>query len=259
MKMKNVSEHPKDAGVTIVTGGGSGIGAAIVCGLLSRGRPVLVVDQSIPSAGLDIPSASAPVFSIEEDVADPDAAKKVVAEALRVAGRIEGLVNNAGIINQDVPSLDLPIDNWQRVLDVNLRGTFAMSQAVGNAMMSAGGGSIVNMASTAGLGGFVRRSAYGPSKAAIINLTSALAVEWGPLGIRVNAVAPGYVRTSGLDAAISARYLDEASLVHRTPLGRLGREDDVFQAVEFLLSPQSSFITGTTLAVDGGWSAQLNA
>ena len=165
------------------------------------------------------------------------------------------LVNNAGI-SSIAPAENLPADEWRHVLDVNLTGPFLLCREVGRSMLERGGGSIVNVASIAGLHGVAERAAYNASKHGLIGLTRTLAAEWGARGVRVNAVCPSWVKTD-MDAADQAagRYSDE-DIVARVPMGRFAEPEDIAQAIAFLADPaRSGFVNGHTLTVDGGWTA----
>ncbi|GAA5181414.1 3-oxoacyl-[acyl-carrier-protein] reductase [Rugosimonospora acidiphila] len=168
-------------------------------------------------------------------------------------GRIDVVVNNAGIASIG-PAEDMAVEAWRRVLDVNLTGPFLISQAFGRTMLAQRSGSIVNVASVAGLRGVADRSAYNASKHGLIGLTRTLAAEWGGRGVRVNAVCPGWVKTPMDDANQGeGAYVDEDITSH-VPLGRFASPDDIAQAVLFLADPaRSGFINGTALSVDGGW------
>jgi NAD(P)-dependent dehydrogenase (short-subunit alcohol dehydrogenase family) len=194
------------------------------------------------------------VLGLCADVSVTDDAERVVEHTLRAFGRIDVLVNNGGIGNVR-PSELVSADDWRRVLDVNLTGVFQMSQLAGRAMLRAGSGAIVNVGSLTTFLGFPHRAAYGASKAAVAELTRTLASEWGPRGIRVNCVVPGFIATQPVQRLVAAGTLDEASLRARTPLRRLGQPEDLVEPVLFLASDAARFITGVALPVDGGWLA----
>jgi NAD(P)-dependent dehydrogenase (short-subunit alcohol dehydrogenase family) len=235
----------------VVTGGASGIGLATVRALAEAGASVTVFDRTDPPAG------SGAAEAVRLDVAQPDA----VAEAFRAAaartGRLDILVNSAGMAIRE-PALDLPLENWEKVVAVNMTGTFLCAREAARAMMAAGrGGAIVNVASIMGLsgGGLYPNISYQTTKGAVVNMTRALAVEWAPSGIRVNAVAPTFVRTPFI-----APLLEKPELVARiedmTPLRRLAEPEDVAAAILYLASPAAAMVTGHTLPVDGGFLAQ---
>ena len=167
--------------------------------------------------------------------------------------RVDVLVNNAGV-NVPKDALDVTERDWDAVLDVNLKGLFFMSQAVGKRMKEMGGGKIVNMASQNGVVGYYKRAAYCSSKAGVVNLTRVLALEWAQYNINVNAVGPTFVLTPLTQSTFDDPVM-RADLLERIPLGRVGQPEDVVGAVVFLASPAASLITGHTLLVDGGWTA----
>jgi NAD(P)-dependent dehydrogenase (short-subunit alcohol dehydrogenase family) len=225
----------------LVTGGASGIGAAVVELLGELGARVVIADLR--------------AAELTGDVAAPADAQRLVDEAVARLGRLDVLVNCAGISDTLTPTIEQTFENWQRVMDVDLTGTYLMCKAAGAHMIGRGGGAIVNIASICGLGGFPRRNAYGAAKAGVVMLTRNLACEWGQTGVRVNCVAPGYVRTPMVGALLDANKIDAARIHGRTPMSRMGTPREIAQAVAYLASDWSSFVTGATLPVDGGWSA----
>jgi NAD(P)-dependent dehydrogenase (short-subunit alcohol dehydrogenase family) len=229
----------------LVTGGGSGIGAAVLEVLKGLGATVCSAD--IKGGDGDL--------ALSGDVASATDVSRMVAAALERMGSIDVLVNCAGIADTYTPTLEQKPETWQRIIDVNLTGTYLMCQAVGAHMVGRRRGAIINIASIVGLGGFPRRNAYGAGKAGIIMLTRSLASEWGGSGVRVNCVAPGYILTPMVAALVEARKLDVDRIHRRTPLARLGDPREVAQAVAYLASDWAAFVTGATLPVDGGWTA----
>jgi NAD(P)-dependent dehydrogenase (short-subunit alcohol dehydrogenase family) len=184
-----------------------------------------------------------------------------VAHIQQKHGRVDALVNNAGVGDQTAPTLLQDLQAFDRVLSVHLRGTFLMSQQVIACMVKqdrdAQGvrGAIVNMGSIASTGGIPGRNAYCAAKAGVLGMTRALASEWARRGIRVNAVAPGYVKTALVAALMAQGALDGDAIARRTPMGRMAEPKDIGHVISFLLSPQASYITGAILPVDGGWTA----
>jgi NAD(P)-dependent dehydrogenase (short-subunit alcohol dehydrogenase family) len=225
--------------VAVVTGAGQGIGAAIADALEAAGARVARTDLEA-DLRLDVTDRG----SIDRPLA-------VVAEHL---GEPTILANNAGI-NRIGPSESLPEDHWQEVIDVNLTGTFRCAQAGGERMLAAGRGAIVNVASISAFVGMPGRAAYCATKAGVVALTRVLAVEWAARGVRVNAVAPGYVGTPMTEQAIEEGLLAADELAGRTPLGWVATPAEIAEAVVYLASPAARYVTGQTLVVDGGYLA----
>ncbi|MCM3615302.1 SDR family oxidoreductase [Microbacterium enclense] len=225
----------------IVTGGSGGIGAAIVERFLADGARVAVLDRREPTA-------AAPVF-VAVDLRDPLDTRRAVGEAIAMLGGADVLVNCAGIF-QHIPLLDITVDDWDRVLDINARATLVAMQAVAPVMLEARRGSIVNIASMAAKLGGGGEAHYAASKAAVVALTRAGAQEWGCHGVTVNAVCPGYVLTDmGADTRSEA---DIAAWSAKSPLGRLGVPEDVAGVTHFLASPAGAYLTGQAINVTGG-------
>jgi len=237
-------------GLAVVTGGASGIGAACARRLAERGARVAIVDTNQPAGEALARDLGGQAFS--GDVADQQAMFRLADEIEAGMGAVDILVNSAGVIQVPLRPADLPMAVWDEVVRVDQRGTYVASLAFSRAMLKRRHGSIVNIASMVGLRS-VPLHAYAPAKAAVISMTECLAAEWGPAGIRVNAVAPGYTRTPALQGAIDAGERDVSQLTANAALGRLVEPGEVADAVAFLASRQSAAITGVTLAVDAGW------
>jgi NAD(P)-dependent dehydrogenase (short-subunit alcohol dehydrogenase family) len=240
--------------VALVTGAARGIGLATAARFVEDGWRVAMLDilgDTLRSATKALEHADA-TLALEADVSDAGAVQAAVEQAKREFGRIDALVNNAGIAVFK-PMLDVTLEDWQRVLAVNLTGPFLTTQAVAPIMRDQGGGAIVNVTSISGLRASTLRVAYGTSKAGLAHLTRQQAAELAQYGIRVNAVAPGPVDTAMAKAvhtpAIRADYHDHI------PLNRYGLESELANAICFLCGDQAAYITGQELAVDGGFDA----
>jgi len=240
--------------VALVTGAARGIGLATAKRFLADGWRVALLDIDGENLQRSYAALAKPdtTFAIECDVADPDAVSIAVASVAKRFGRLDALVNNAGIAIFK-PILDVTYEDWSRVLAVNLTGPFLCTQAAAPLMRDSGGGAIVNITSISGLRASTLRTAYGTSKAGLAHLTKQQAAELASLGIRVNAVAPGPVDTAMAKAVhtpeIRADYHDHM------PLNRYGLETELAEAIFFLCSDRSSYITGQVIAVDGGFDS----
>ena len=244
--------------VALVTGAARGIGRACALALAEAGADV-VLGLRDPDAAGDVAAGVIALgrraLPVAMDVTRLDQVRSAVAEAARVFGRIDILINNAGI-GPPNPAESVTEQDFDLTFAVNVKGTFFVSQEVGRLMIADGrGGRIINLGSQAGAVALPTESVYCTTKAAISHLTKCLAVEWAPHGINVNAVAPTFVRTPGTEKWLG----DEAfrkDLLSRIPLGRVGEPSDVTGAIVFLASPAAAMITGTTLLIDGGWTAR---
>jgi NAD(P)-dependent dehydrogenase (short-subunit alcohol dehydrogenase family) len=235
-----------DGKIAIVTGGLSGIGEAVGRRMVAEGATVIAADLATDATTLTDDTLS----PFHADISDPASVDALVQAVLARHGRIDCLVNAAGI-GKDTPFLETSLATFDRIMAINLRGTFIIGQAVARAMRENGGGAIVNVASVAGMAGSVGRSAYGASKAGVVLLSQVMAVDLADYGIRVNVLAPGPVETPLVaqmhTAAIRKRWVDVV------PLRRYAQPDEMAGAVVFLCSDDSSYMTGHVLAVDGGF------
>lgn len=234
----------------VVTGAAGGIGWAICEDLAANGWSVAAADVDARSVADRAGSGSA-YLCLELDVTDTESVEAGVTACVERFGRIDLLVNNAGIGRLHAIE-DLDVDGWRAVLDVNLDGAYRCLRVAGRHMVEAGAGAVVNIASIYATLGGRRRAAYIASKAGLVGLTRAAAVEWAVHGIRVNAVGPGYVWTPPLERYASKGEVDVEPIVARVPLGRLGQPEDIARAVRFLGSDEAAYITGQVLYVDGG-------
>tara|TARA_R110001599_G_scaffold157503_1_gene343868 strand:- start:11120 stop:11914 length:795 start_codon:yes stop_codon:yes gene_type:complete len=239
----------------LVTGAAKGLGREMASSFAAAGARVVVNDLDVDAVARTVGEIGKQAFGAPGDVADEAAVRGIVKAAHEWLGGIDVLINNAGIADQVVPTVEQSLDVWQRVIDVHLRGTYLMSREVGRLMLPVRQGCIINLSSVAGLVGLPGRNAYSAAKAGVVMMTRTLATEWGHYGIRVNAVAPGYVSTLLLRGLLDSGRVRFEPLIQRTPLNRLGRPEEVAGCVLFLASSAASFITGATLAVDGGWTA----
>jgi 3-oxoacyl-[acyl-carrier protein] reductase len=243
--------------VAIVTGSSSGIGAAIAGELARRGMRVVVTSRSperaaATVAGIEREGGTALGLAVE--LTDADAPARMVQRTVDAYGRLDALVNNAGA-GQVADSETLALADWQRIIDLDLSAPFRCAQAAARPMLAAGRGVIVNVSSLLGHLGLARRAAYGAAKHGLEGLTKTLAVEWARRGVRVVSVAPAYVATELLAGTSKAGGFTLEEVAHRTPLGRLAAPEEVARVVAFLVSDDASYVTGSSVLVDGGWIA----
>jgi NAD(P)-dependent dehydrogenase (short-subunit alcohol dehydrogenase family) len=244
----------------LVTGAANGIGRATALVFADEGARIVATD--IDAAGLDtlrseLEAKDAECLTVVGDVSRDADARAMIAACVERFGRIDVLVANAGVIPLGAIT-ESTADDWDRVMSVDGRGMFLTCKYAIEAMLQTGGGSIVCLSSISGMAGQARQSTYGPAKFAASGLTKHLAVEWADKGIRVNAVAPGTIRTEAVrrlpEQPGGAEYIEEIRKNH--PMGRLGEPEEVAKAIAFLASDDASFITGAILAVDGGYLAR---
>jgi gluconate 5-dehydrogenase len=244
--------------VAIVTGGSRGLGLQIATGLAAFGASVALVARKkadLDAAVEQLKAAGRNAVGFAADLGTPEAASDLTARVLAHFGRIDILVNNAGTA-WGAPAEDYPLDGWKKVMDLNVTGLFLLTQAVArNAFLKQGKGAVINVASIEGLQGhhpdFIGTIAYNTAKGAVVNMTRALAAEWGPRKNRVNAFAPGFF-PSKMTAVTLEKHRNE--LLRQTPLGKLGGETDLIGPAVLLASDAGGHITGQTIVVDGGMS-----
>jgi NAD(P)-dependent dehydrogenase (short-subunit alcohol dehydrogenase family) len=253
--------------VALVTGGAQGIGRAIAERLAGSGAAVALVDvegEAAEQTAAELRAAGAAAAAFRGDVADAGQTAEAVRRTVERFGPISILVNNAGIntLHDRQPIHRYAEADWERILRVDLTGVYLTSKAVVPLLLERGGGRIVNIASVVGLVPLRLQSAYVAAKAGVVNLTRSMALELGPSGILVNAVAPGSILTRGtrsLFYGADGSYSEKAaSLLAHVPLGRPGKPEEIAHAVLFLASPEASYVNGAVLTVDGGWTAGYN-
>lgn len=242
--------------VAMVTGANTGIGQGLAVGLAEAGADIAAVGRTAPAETQALVEKAGRRFAfIEADLSGIGGVAGIAEEAERKLGPVTVLVNNAGTIKRN-DALDFTEDDWDCVMDVNLKTLFFLSQAVARRMVEGGrGGKIINIASMLSFQGGIRVASYTASKSGVAGLTKLLANEWAAKNINVNAIAPGYIATNNT-AALRADEKRNAEILGRIPAGRWGRPGDLAGAAVFLASSASDYVHGTTLAVDGGWLAR---
>ncbi|MBC8078909.1 MAG: SDR family oxidoreductase [Gorillibacterium sp.] len=246
--------------VALITGSGQGIGRALAIRFAQDGYAVSLCDTD-KEAGLEvirlIRDFGGTAMFLCVDVADEEAVRRFVSLTVKELGRIDLLVNNAGI-GRGAPFLELTTENFDRVIAVNLRGTFLCSRESAKVMKAQGGGSIINIASTRALMSEADTEAYSASKGGILALTHAMAVSLGPSGIRVNAISPGWIETSDWQFSTRASTPSHSEQdLGQHPVGRVGIPEDIADMCLYLASPQAGFITGQNFVVDGGMTVKM--
>ena len=242
--------------IALVTGSAQGLGKEIALSLAQNGCSLVLADIVYPEeTAKQIEKIGSRSISVKADISDEAEVKNMVKKAISEYKKIDILVNNAGISQLSYTATeDLPIGEWDKIIAVNLRGTFICCKHVGKQMIGSGGGSIVNVASTAGIIGVPRASAYCASKAGVILLTKSLALEWARHNIRVNAIAPHYLETNLTRGLRESQKLYKG-LTKSIPMKRFGKSSELVGAILLLISDASSYTTGAVICVDGGYLA----
>lgn len=248
-----------DGKVALVTGGGAGIGRATALAFARLGARVTVADINADPAEETarlIRDAGGEALAVAVDVADAEQVESMVARTIETHGRLDFAFNNAGIEGVAAMAHEYTEENWDRLISVNLKGVWLCMRAEIREMLERGGGAIVNCSSIAGLVGFPATPAYTASKHGVVGLTRSAALDYAQRGIRINAVCPGVIDTAMIDRFTHGSEEAEAQLVSSEPMGRMGRPEEIADAVIWLCSDGSSFVTGQALAVDGGFVAR---
>lgn len=242
-----------DGRVAAISGSSRGIGLAVARAYLAEGAKVAVNSRDAATADRVAEELGQGAVGIGADVSTESGAKALVAGTIEAFGRLDVLINNAGM-SAAVSTLDLELSFWQKVVDLNMTSVFLCSREAARHMLERGGGSIINTASVISFASFPRRLAYGATKAAVVHMTRMMAAEWAP-AVRVNAVAPGYIRTEMTEKLNAEGRIDFKAIERRTPQRRVAKPEELVGAYTFLASDEASFVTGETIVVDGGWLA----
>ena len=248
-----------DGEVAVVTGAAQGLGRQMAAGLAEVGADVAIADlnhgkAADAAAELD---GETDVIAVETDVTDEPSVRRMVDSVTDRLGPVDVLINNAGVV-ENAPAEETTLESWQRVLAVNLDGVFLCAKHVGRRMLDRGQGRIVNVSSMSAFDVNVpqKQASYNVTKAGVSMLTKSLAVEWADRGVRVNAIAPGYMRTELVDEVLANNPDMEDTWIENTPLGRLGQPEELRELVVYLASDASSYMTGTTVVMDGGYTSR---
>ncbi|MBI9085499.1 MAG: SDR family oxidoreductase [Desulfobacterales bacterium] len=243
--------------IALVTGASKGVGKAIALRFCAEGAAVVLASRSMDALSEiseQINGNGGRSLAVSLDVTDPVSVQHAVDITVEAFGRLDIMVNNAGM-SMTLPTMDLTPEQWRLAVETDLFGVFYGCQSAGRQMVKQGGGTIINISSIFGRNAAPMRAAYCASKAAVDMLTKVMAAEWAEHHIRVNAIAPGYVRTELVQELIDRKVFALEDIEKRTPQGRIGTVDDITEAVVFAAIDESSFMTGSILTMDGGWSA----
>src|SRR3954449_10332339 len=240
--------------IAFITGAAGGIGQATAVAFGNEGAKVVVIDRTddaLQETVAQLKAAGAEVLAQACDVSRPDQVEAAVAQAVKAFGRIDCAFNNAGVENKAAPLHEIELEEWDRILNINLRGTFICMKHEIAQMLSQGGGVVVNTSSGAGIRGVAGGASYAASKHALIGMTKSAALDYAKQKIRVNAVLPGNIATPMMDRFTDG---DIQKAVDLEPVGRLGKPEEIAEAVLWMCSDLGGFVTGASIVVDGGWS-----
>ena len=240
--------------VAFVTGAASGIGRATAVAFATEGARVVILDRSaeaLREAEAAVKQAGGEVLTIACDVSKPEQVEAAVAHTVATFGRLDIAFNNAGVENKAAPVAEIELEEWDRILDINLRGTFVCMKHELAQMVRQGGGVVINTSSGAGVRGVAGGAAYAASKHAIIGLTKSAALDYAKSNIRVNAILPGNIETPMMDRFTGG---DIQKAIDLEPVGRLGKPEEIADAVLWMSADLGAFVTGASISVDGGWS-----
>ena len=244
--------------VALITGSGRGMGREMALAFAEEGADIVVNDIDLATAEKtmeEVKKKGRRAIAVDTDVSNAEEVDGMIERTIAELGGIHILVNNAGIIDESVPTIESSVDHWDKVIGVILRGTYLCCRRAGRWMVENHTGKIVNISSTAGIRGFAPRPSYGPAKAAVVHLTKCLAVEWAEHNINVNCITPSFTKTPLVLESFKQTGTDIKMVERQIPLGRLGEPRDIANAALFFVSDESSYITGVNLPVDGGWLA----
>jgi NAD(P)-dependent dehydrogenase (short-subunit alcohol dehydrogenase family) len=248
------NSHRFNGKVAFITGAGSGIGRATAVAFAAEGARVAILDRSaeaLRDTEAAVRKVGGEVLTIACDVAEPEQVEAAVARTVEAFGRLDIAFNNAGVENKASPVAEIELDEWDRILDINLRGTFVCMKHELAQMVRQGSGVVINTSSGAGIRGVAGGAAYAASKHAIIGLTKSAALDYAKSNIRVNAVLPGNIETPMMDRFTGG---DIQKAIDLEPVGRLGKPEEIADAVLWMSADLGAFVTGASISVDGGWS-----